>query len=459
MNKQEKKAETTNTGSASVTQQGTQTGAGNADAVALLKADHRTVEGLFEKYQKANSISEKQQLAQQVCTELIVHTMLEEELFYAACREKGVQSKLLDEAQVEHDGAKVLINELLKQSPEEEFYDAKVKVLSEYIKHHVAEEEKPGEGIFEKAKEAGVDLKGLGAKLQARKNELLAHKENLQTKAVPFRSLNVTTNSTDDYEERNMNQQSHSRNRDERGRFTDDDDYNRGGRQYGRGNDYEEDQRSGGGGRSSGSGRGWYGDSEGHSRASEQRWEGQGSSRGRYDEDEDNGRYSNRSSGGGRGWSGDSEGHSRASEQGWENRGSSRGRYDEDENNGRYSSRSSGGRGQGGWFGDSEGHSRASEQGWENRGSSRGRYDEDEGGRYSSRSSGGGRSSGSGRGWFGDSEGHSRAAEEGWESRGSSRSRSDDDEGNGRSSRSGGRGHGGWFGDSRGHSEAARHRS
>src|SRR6185295_19636682 len=98
---------------------------------------------------------------------------LEEEIFYPACREKKIEDELLDEAQVEHDGAKIIIAELIAGSPGDEYYDAKVTVLSEYIKHHVGEEEKPSDGIFAKARKAGVDMKALGSRLQARKAELL----------------------------------------------------------------------------------------------------------------------------------------------------------------------------------------------------------------------------------------------------------------------------------------------
>ncbi len=141
------------------------------DAIALLKADHRKVEDLFEKYESARS--KKQDIARQICLELTIHTMIEEEIFYPACREAGVESDMMDEANVEHDGAKVLIAELENGSPDDEFYDAKVKVLSEEIKHHVKEEEKRG-GIFTEARKADLDLDALGEQLAARKKELMA---------------------------------------------------------------------------------------------------------------------------------------------------------------------------------------------------------------------------------------------------------------------------------------------
>ena len=113
------------------------------NAIALLKADHRKVERLFKRYEKAKSKSVKAKLAQQICLELSVHTTIEEELFYPTVR-GAVDDEIHDEAYVEHDGAKVLIAELLKGTPEDDFYDAKVTVLSEMIKHHVKEEEQPG---------------------------------------------------------------------------------------------------------------------------------------------------------------------------------------------------------------------------------------------------------------------------------------------------------------------------
>jgi hypothetical protein len=143
------------------------------DAVALLKADHRKVEELFEKFEKARDKDRKQALAKEICTELCIHAMIEEEIFYPACTGKA-EEDTIDEAYVEHDGAKVLIAELLQGDPDDEFYDAKVKVLSEDIKHHVKEEEKRGEGLFAQAKAAGLDLDALGEQLMARKQELMA---------------------------------------------------------------------------------------------------------------------------------------------------------------------------------------------------------------------------------------------------------------------------------------------
>jgi hypothetical protein len=153
------------------------------DAVTLLKEDHRKVEQLFEKYEKARA--NKADIARKICQELIVHTMLEEEVFYPACRAAGVEEDIMDEAAVEHDGAKVLIAELMAGSPDDEFYDAKASVLSEEIKHHVKEEEKRGGG-FSQAKSNDMDLDQLGAQLAARKKEILSEiaDEGLPTPAT-----------------------------------------------------------------------------------------------------------------------------------------------------------------------------------------------------------------------------------------------------------------------------------
>jgi hypothetical protein len=143
------------------------------DAIALLKADHRKVEDLFEKFESAKSASVKKALTQEICTELCIHTMIEEEIFYPACK-GAVEEDQMDEAYVEHDGAKVMIAELLAGSPDDEFYDAKMKVLSEEIKHHVKEEERPGDGVFSQARDGELDMDALGDRMAARKEQLLA---------------------------------------------------------------------------------------------------------------------------------------------------------------------------------------------------------------------------------------------------------------------------------------------
>lgn len=143
------------------------------DAIALLKADHGAVEALFEQFENTTSEKKQKDLATQICTELVIHTMIEEEIFYPALKGK-IESDLLDESYVEHDGAKLLISQIMAGEPGENFYDAKVTVLSEEIKHHVHEEEMPKEGMFAQARASDVDLDALGAAMAARKDELKA---------------------------------------------------------------------------------------------------------------------------------------------------------------------------------------------------------------------------------------------------------------------------------------------
>mgnify|MGYP001545551260 CR=1 FL=1 len=143
------------------------------DAIALLKADHRKVEALFEAFESTRASSKKQAIAREICTELKIHTSIEEEIFYPAFRGK-IEDDMLDEAYVEHDGAKILINDIEAGSPDDDFYDAKVKVLSEEIKHHVHEEEMPSEGMFAQCRKANVDLVALRDAMMARKEELMA---------------------------------------------------------------------------------------------------------------------------------------------------------------------------------------------------------------------------------------------------------------------------------------------
>jgi hypothetical protein len=147
--------------------------ASQPDAIALLKADHREVEDLFEKFEKAKGHATKKSLAEQICMDLTLHTMLEEDIFYPAC-EGAVEEDLLKESRVEHDAAKVLIAEIEAGGPDEAFYDAKVTVLSEMIKHHVQEEEKPGKGVFSQARAAGLDMHALAERLENEKRELMA---------------------------------------------------------------------------------------------------------------------------------------------------------------------------------------------------------------------------------------------------------------------------------------------
>jgi len=142
------------------------------DAIALLKADHRKVEELFEQFEAAGP-KKRQAIALEICTELMIHTIIEEELFYPALKNK-VAADILDEAYVEHDGAKMLVAQIANGSTDDEFYEAKVSVLSEEIRHHVREEERPKEGMFAQARATDLDLQALGETMAARKQALKA---------------------------------------------------------------------------------------------------------------------------------------------------------------------------------------------------------------------------------------------------------------------------------------------
>ena len=143
------------------------------DAIALLKADHRQVEVWFEEFENSDRKATKKKLADQICQALTVHTEIEEEIFYPAFIEATKDEEMHHEAIVEHDGAKKLIAEIEGSTPDDDFFDAKVKVLSEMIKHHVKEEEQP-DGMFAEAKKSAMDLDELGAEMATRKTELEA---------------------------------------------------------------------------------------------------------------------------------------------------------------------------------------------------------------------------------------------------------------------------------------------
>jgi len=142
------------------------------DAIELLTADHKEVQKLFKQFEqmKENGDDEgKQELVSRICAELTIHAQIEEEIFYPAAREGMKEQDILDEAEVEHASAKELIAQLEAMEPDEELYDAKVTVLSEYINHHVKEEQNE---MFPQVKKAKLDLQALGEELMARKQEL-----------------------------------------------------------------------------------------------------------------------------------------------------------------------------------------------------------------------------------------------------------------------------------------------
>jgi hemerythrin superfamily protein len=143
------------------------------DAISLLKADHKQVKTWFAQFESARSESKKKALATNICNALTVHTKIEEEIFYPAFLAATKDKDMHHEAIVEHDGAKKLIAQIAASDPSEDYYDSKVKVLSEMIKHHVKEEEQAG-GMFAEARAAKrLDLEALGQQLSDRKQQLV----------------------------------------------------------------------------------------------------------------------------------------------------------------------------------------------------------------------------------------------------------------------------------------------
>jgi hemerythrin superfamily protein len=268
------------------------------DAIEMLKADHRRVEGLFDKYQQARRRAEKSKLAQQICLELTIHAQLEEEIFYPACREH-VDDPLLDEAQVEHDTAKILITEIAMGSPTADpFFDAKVKVLGEYVRHHVEEEEKSAESIFAKAIEGGVDTAALGRRLMARREELMEQFDEELLLPQP-KALHVTLAQEEEVwsEPPRRDEAQRGWGREEQGRGRQESRESRGSE--GREERAYDERRSA---------RGGWEEREGESRQSSGREEER-----RPQEGARGGREQ-------RGWMGDPTRHSEASRRGWEHR-------------------------------------------------------------------------------------------------------------------------------------------
>jgi hemerythrin superfamily protein len=152
------------------TKQPLSTSSEGTDAIALLTEDHEHVKALFEQFENLSdrAVASKRKLATQICQELIKHTTVEEEIFYPAVRNALPKSDqdMMDEALVEHQAAKDLIEQILDMDPSEDLYDAKVKVLSEMIEHHVEEEEQE---MFKKARESRLDMEDLGLQISERK--------------------------------------------------------------------------------------------------------------------------------------------------------------------------------------------------------------------------------------------------------------------------------------------------
>jgi len=144
------------------------------DATAMLKADHKLVSGLFDEFEQTKSAARKTSIVARICKELTVHAQIEEEIFYPAVKAALKDKKLVPEATVEHAAVKDLIAEVEGRAPSGEMYDARVKVMSEFVKHHVKEEEKE---MFPKVRKTKLDLQALGAQMAARKEELMGSAE------------------------------------------------------------------------------------------------------------------------------------------------------------------------------------------------------------------------------------------------------------------------------------------
>ena len=390
-------------------------------AIAMLTADHRRVEQLFRQFKTADEAT-KADLIKQICQELIVHSTLEEEIFYPACEQAFDEDEPIHQAHVEHDAAKLLIAELLNGDGSDVYRDAKVTVLSEMIKHHVGEEEEPTDGIFAKVKRTGIDTTELAEKLGGRKQALQGEAQAGSLEPGPLAALqHLSTFNQNQQQENAM-----SMSRDRRGRFIRDDD----DRRWGSG---RREYWGGGGGGQGYQGSRDYDDDERYSRRGSARYDYDDDrrddrrSRGRYEEDRDEyGRFTGNR--GGR-YDDDRDQEYRRGSGDYEGYGASSGR---------------------GWYGDPRENGDRYQGYREERGGYRGepRYDrayDDE------RRSYWGRDDDDGRGYRGmpsrDERGRFMSADE-----------EDDErsEGRSRGSRSSGRGHGGWFGDARGHAQAAR---
>jgi hypothetical protein len=164
-------------------------GSGRDDAIALLKADHREVERMFGEFESTRSHDRKSDLAARICSALKVHATIEEEIFYPAYLEATEDTEIHHEAEIEHEGAKRLIDEIESTGPDDDHFEARISVLQEMIRHHVKEEER-STGMFGKARSSDMDLRSLGRQLEQRKLELMGESEEggMQGRMPPGRS-------------------------------------------------------------------------------------------------------------------------------------------------------------------------------------------------------------------------------------------------------------------------------
>ena len=143
------------------------------DAIAMLRADHKLVSALFAEYETTRSNSKKRTLVSKICIELSLHAQVEEEIFYPAVKKALNDKEMIPEATVEHATLKALIGQVEGIEPDGEMFDAKIKVMSEYVKHHVKEEQNE---IFPQAKSTNLDMVELGSRMAARKKVLLVER-------------------------------------------------------------------------------------------------------------------------------------------------------------------------------------------------------------------------------------------------------------------------------------------
>jgi len=147
----------------------------STDALELLSADHDRVQRLFENYTELVTTeaddADKQHVVEEICLLLTVHAHIEDEFFYPAARRVLDDEDVIDEAQIEHDSVRDLIDELLTMKPFDELFDDRVRLLEESVSQHVEEEENE---IFPRLREAGVDLESLGEQMSTRREDLMA---------------------------------------------------------------------------------------------------------------------------------------------------------------------------------------------------------------------------------------------------------------------------------------------
>ncbi|HEY8161822.1 MAG TPA: hemerythrin domain-containing protein [Methylocystis sp.] len=290
-----------------------------ADAIEMLKADHRRVQELFDKFELAKRRAEKSKLAQQICLELTIHTELEEEIFYPACREH-VDDLILDEAQVEHDTAKILTAEIAMSTPQSDpFFDAKVIVLAEYMRKHIREEESGDDSIFAKAREGGVDTAALGERMMKRREELMEQFSEELLLPQP-KTLHIQLAQEEEVWAEPPGRAGRGREAQGRGREQGRESWEGRRGEEGWGSEEEEraydERRSARGGGREEEGRGWRGEA-GEAWQGRRGWEERegGEARASRGRDEERGGHPSH-----RGWHGDPKRHSEASRRGWEHR-------------------------------------------------------------------------------------------------------------------------------------------